>query len=158
MKKKIITGREMFDFLTNKYGTRDKTTAKITGYRNLCEIIPVKIFPEENNSNGKNKAALVFHEDLDMGDFSILFCSSVPNNGNIDRILREIRPNLHPENPKEINETGNINISFGEKSGCTPRVSRIRISHDKFDVMVRIIACYIELDIISLTHLLPCER
>lgn len=160
MKKKIITGREVFDFLAGKYGTGNKTTMKIMGYRNICEIIPVKIFPEDSNSNGKNKAAIVFHEDEGLGDFSILFCSSMPNNGNIDRILSETTPSLHPENPSEGKgaET-KFNISYGEgKTSRIPRIRRIRGSHDKFDMVVRILDIEITRDITYLAYSLPCEK
>jgi hypothetical protein len=154
--KKILTGTELFLFLSEKYSTGEKNTVKLTDYRNPCEIMPVKIFPEDQNSNGKNKAALIFHKDGD--DFSILFCSSMPQNGKIDRILTEIRPSL-PEGPGESSEPENkFNVSYGERNSRIPRVKRIRSSHDRFEMMARILELEITKDVTYLGYSLPCEK
>lgn len=134
---------ELFDFLVRKYGTGEKTEKKINGYRNLCIVATVKIFPSTKNGGEKNKAALFLHVDTENHDYAIVFCSSVPKNDNEDRKLIEIRPSAHGGEP---------NINFGETGCGSPRVMRIRSSHDEFAMRARMIAFDIAKDINYLIH------
>ncbi|HEY4715253.1 MAG TPA: hypothetical protein VIH31_02005 [Candidatus Paceibacterota bacterium] len=141
METKLLTETMLFNILAKKYGAGEKRIMKINGYRNLCEIVAVKIFPNSLNIDEKNKASLFFHKDEN--NFAIIFCSSMPRNSNVDRKLIEIRPSLNGGEP---------NINFGETSTGSPRVMRLRSSQDEFSMRTRMIAFDIAKDVNYLVY------
>lgn len=136
--KKPPSPKDIFESLALKYGNGERKFMEIKNYRNTCEVVSIRIFPDKNGVE-KNRAAIFFGQD-DNG-YSIVFCSSEPKAGKDCMKITELSPSR---------KSGEPNASFGEQSCGVNRVIRYRSDFDEFDFKAREIALKMQIDVNSM--------